>query len=158
MQDCDWLLRRSLQDWRGKGVTSCISLAVATQWTFCYDRFWRNAFVVPGNTYATVYCYNVTMEAPTPDTLQYFRPSHQFVVSFVTLMPLFPSYLFQLNISIKLPLYPSDVIVSFSYHMCKFMKLLSLLNYKTYTKSDNRQKSCPPLIVLPLYTEHTASP
>jgi hypothetical protein len=50
---------------------SDISVAVATQLAFCYNRFWGNAFVVPGNTYATVYCYNVTLEAPTPDTLQY---------------------------------------------------------------------------------------
>jgi hypothetical protein len=52
-------------------IPSYISPAVANQQPFCYNRFWGNAFVVPGNTYATVYCYNVTMEAPAPDTLQY---------------------------------------------------------------------------------------
>jgi hypothetical protein len=50
---------------------SDISVAVAMICPFCYKGFWGNGFVVPGNTYATVYCYNVTMEAPTPDTLQY---------------------------------------------------------------------------------------
>jgi hypothetical protein len=38
---------------------SDISVAVAIQLAFCYNRFWGNAFVVPGNAYATVYCYNL---------------------------------------------------------------------------------------------------
>jgi hypothetical protein len=55
-----------------KLMVTCFVWAVVTQRTFGYNRFWGNAFVVPGNTYATVYCYNVTMEAPTPDTLQLY--------------------------------------------------------------------------------------
>jgi hypothetical protein len=37
---------------------SDISVTVAIICPFCYNGFWGNAFVVPGNTYATVYCYN----------------------------------------------------------------------------------------------------
>jgi hypothetical protein len=119
----------------------CFAWAVVTQWTFCYNRFWGNVFVVPGNTYATVYCYNITMEVPTPDTLQYIYLNPSSLDQFILLLCNYFKIILVLYKEYNLCLYFSVLVY--------FLLLLLLLSlsceqYPQYTVL----KQCPSLFFL----------